>query len=35
MDPTLSHTIKVLLEGSGKKKVGVPGKSDIPLNGVG
>lgn len=35
MDPSLCHTIKILLEGSGKKKVGTPGKADIALNGVG
>ena len=35
MDPTLSHTVKILLEGQGKKTVGVPGKSDIVLNGLG
>jgi len=35
MDPTLSHTVKIVLEGQGKKTLGVPGKSDIPLNGLG
>jgi len=35
MDPTLSGSIKLLLEGDGVKKIGMPGKSDIPLNGLG
>lgn len=35
MDPSLSHTIKIILEGEGQKKIGVPGKSDIALNGLG
>lgn len=34
MDPSLSKTIKLLLEGDGKKVIGLPGKSDISLNGV-
>ena len=35
MDPTLSGTIKILIEGEGKKTIGLPGKSDISLNGLG
>jgi hypothetical protein len=35
MDPSLSGTIKLLLEGEGVKKIGLPGKSDIALNGIG
>jgi hypothetical protein len=35
MDPTLSGSIKLLLEGDSVKKIGMPGKSDIPLNGLG
>ena len=35
MDPSLSGSIKIILDGDGTKKVGVPGKSDIPLNGLG
>lgn len=35
MDPSLSKTIKLLLEGEGKKKIGKPGSSDVGLNGVG
>ena len=34
MDPSLSKTIKLLLEGDGKKVIGAPGKADIALNGV-
>lgn len=35
MDPSLSGTIKLLLEGDGQKKIGLPGQSDIKLNGIG
>ncbi|CAF0775133.1 unnamed protein product [Brachionus calyciflorus] len=35
MDPSLSGTIKLLLEGEGKKTIGLPGNSDISLNGIG
>ena len=35
MDPSLSKTIKLLLEGDGKKMIGLPGKSDIGLAGLG
>lgn len=34
MDPSLSGTIKLLLEGEGQKSIGLPG-SDIALNGIG
>ena len=35
MDPSLSKTIKLILEGDGKKTIGIPGKSDISFKGVG
>lgn len=35
MDPSLSKTIKLVLEGDGKKTIGIPGKSDIGLAGIG
>ncbi len=35
MDPSLSGSIKLILEGEGVKKIGVAGKSDIPLSGLG
>ncbi len=35
MDPSLSKTIKLLLEGDGNKVIGLPGKSDIGLAGLG
>lgn len=35
MDPTLTGTIKLLLEGDGQKKLAPPGKGDIRLNGLG
>ena len=35
MDPSLSKTIKLLLEGDGSKVIGLPGKSDIGLAGLG
>ena len=35
MDPTLSGTIKILIEGEGKKTIGLPGKSNISLIGLG
>lgn len=35
MDPSLSKTIKLILEGDGKKVIGIPGKSDIGLAGIG
>ena len=35
MDPSLSGSIKLIIEGDGTKKIGLPGKADIPLNGLG
>jgi hypothetical protein len=35
MDPTLSGKVKILLEGEGTKVIGLPGKSDIPMSGLG
>jgi hypothetical protein len=35
MDPSLSRNIKFILEGDGKKTIGIPGKSDIGFKGVG
>jgi hypothetical protein len=35
MDPSLSGKVKIILEGDGKKTIGIPGKSDIALNGLG
>ena len=35
MDPTLTGTIKLILEGEGQKTLAPPGKGDIPLNGLG
>lgn len=35
MDPSLSGTIKLLLEGEGIKKIGLPDKADIGLKGIG
>jgi hypothetical protein len=35
MDPSLSGSIKLLLEGEGRKVIGLPGKSDISLIGIG
>jgi hypothetical protein len=35
MDPSLSGSIKILLEGEGRKIIGLPGKSDINLIGIG
>ena len=35
MDPSLSGSIKLLLEGEGRKLIGLPGKSDISLIGIG
>ena len=35
MDPILSGTIKLILEGDGQKRLAPPGKGDIPLNGLG
>ena len=35
MDPSLSGTLKLLLEGNGTKTVGVPKKADIGLFGIG
>lgn len=35
MDPTLTGTIKLILEGEGVKTLAPPGKGDIPLNGLG
>ena len=35
MDPTLTGTIKLILEGDGQKKLAPPGKGDLPLNGLG
>ena len=35
MDPSLSHTVKILFENDGQKKIGVQGKADIVLYGLG
>ncbi len=35
MDPSLCGTLKLLLEGDGKKTIGVPKKADIGLFGIG
>lgn len=35
MDPSLSGSIKLLLEGEGKKTIGLKGKADIGLMGIG
>ena len=35
MDPALSGKNIIILEGDGKKILGKPGKSDIPLYGLG
>lgn len=34
MDPSLSGTLIFLLDGDGDKKIGLPGNSDIPLQGI-
>lgn len=34
MDPSLSRTIFIPIEGEGVKTIGVPGKSDIPFRGL-
>ena len=34
-DPTLSGSIKILLEGEGVKKIGIAGQSEISLAGLG
>jgi hypothetical protein len=35
MDPTLSGTIRHLIDKEGSKTIGLSGKADIGLNGIG
>ena len=35
MDPTLSGTIRHILDKEGNKTIGLPDKADITLNGIG
>ena len=35
MDPSLSGKNIIILEGDGEKTIGIPGKSDFPLYGLG
>ena len=34
MDPSLSHSIKIIFDSEGQKKIGVQGKADIVLYGL-